>query len=154
MSDDMSKMTAAFCTGKETIELREVDVPSAGRGEVLVRVRLCGICCSGLHFDLGALVEPLAVCVHGLHLVGLRTGERVLVLGSGTIGVMTIYAAKAMGASDVVATFRYEHQGQGALMAGASRTVKDGETGGLEKEGFDVVAETVGGSAPTVAQAL
>ena len=107
-----------------------------------------------LDFELGALVEPLAVAVHGLHIVGLALGERVLVLGSGTIGLFSIMAARAAGASDVIATYRHEHQGEAALSVGASRVILESEMTGLEKEGIDVVVETVGGSAPTPAQAL
>src|SRR5439155_10870520 len=50
-----------------------------------------------LDFELGALVEPMAVAVHGVHLVILAVGERVLVLGSGTIGLFSVIAAKAAG---------------------------------------------------------
>jgi 2-desacetyl-2-hydroxyethyl bacteriochlorophyllide A dehydrogenase len=240
-------MRAAFITGKESVEVRQTDVTRAGPGEVLVRVRACGICGSDLHFfhgvfpasprispghefagevedlgegvtgfepgqrvvvepirrcedcdycrtgryhlcgqhlllgtfvpgglseyvavpaytlyplpgelnfEIGALVEPLAVAVHGLHTVGLTKGERVLVLGSGTIGLFSIMAARVAGASDVIATYRHEHQGEAALAAGASRVIRDSEVAGIEKEGIDVVVETVGGSAPTLAQAL
>jgi 2-desacetyl-2-hydroxyethyl bacteriochlorophyllide A dehydrogenase len=107
-----------------------------------------------LDFELGALTEPLAVAVHGLHIVDLAMGERVLVMGSGTIGLLSVLAAKAAGAGEVIATYRHEHQGRAALAAGADRVMKDGETGGLEKAGIDVVVETVGGAAPTLSQAL
>ena len=107
-----------------------------------------------LDFELGALVEPLAVAVHGVHLVDLTVGERVLVLGSGTIGLFSIIAAKAAGAGEVVATYRHDHQGEAALAAGASRVIRDSDVAGLEKQGIDVAIETIGGSAPTLAQAL
>src|SRR5438552_310771 len=106
-----------------------------------------------LDFELGALVEPMAVAVHGVHLVILAVGERVLVLGSGTIGLFSVIAAKAAGAGEVISTYRHDHQGEAALAAGASRTIRDSELTGLEKEGIDVVIETIGGNAPTVAQA-
>ena len=114
----------------------------------------------GLEFDLGALVEPLAVAVHGLHLAGLALGERVLVLGSGSIGLMAILAARAAGASEVVATFRYPHQGEAALAVAAQRALATDEAGWRELSGeaqrrpFDVVVETVGGKADTLVQAV
>ena len=107
-----------------------------------------------LDFELGALVEPMAVAVHGVHLVNLAVGERVLVMGSGTIGLFSVIAAKAAGAGEVISTYRHDHQGEAALAAGASRTIRDSELTGLEKEGIDVVIETIGGSGPTLAQAL
>ncbi len=51
----------------------------------------------GVDFEIGALTEPLAVAVHGLHLVNARAGERVLVMGAGTIGLMAVLAAKRHG---------------------------------------------------------
>ncbi len=46
-------MRAAFIVGKEKIEVRDTEVPSPDAGEVLVRVRACGICGSDLHFYHG-----------------------------------------------------------------------------------------------------
>src|SRR5581483_2792209 len=60
--------------------------------------------------ELGALCEPLAVGVHGLRLVDLRFGDRVAILGAGTIGLLAIVAAKEMGATYVAATARHPHQ--------------------------------------------
>jgi threonine dehydrogenase-like Zn-dependent dehydrogenase len=79
-------------------------------------------------------------------------GERVLVMGSGTVGILTIMAARAAGAGEIIATYRHEHQGRAALAAGATQAVKDSEMGRLE--GIDVVVETVGGAAPTLSQAM
>ena len=240
-------MLAAFSGGKEKIEVRDTPVPSPGPGEVLLRVRVCGICGSDLHvyrgelpvpptislghefagevvetgdgvggfspgrrvlveplrtcrecaycrtgdyqlcpkrvllgtfasgglaeyvcvpdyslyplpdaldFELGALVEPLAVVVHALHLVDLAFGDRVVVLGGGTIGVMTALAARALGAAEIAVTYRYEHQAQAALAAGATRAVPAGEGASLAAEKPDVVVETVGGHAETLGQAV
>jgi threonine dehydrogenase-like Zn-dependent dehydrogenase len=106
-----------------------------------------------LDFELGALAEPLAVAVHGVHIVSTRPGDRVLVLGSGTIGLMSVVAARFAGA-DVVATFRHDHQGEAASRMGASRIVRDRDIGGVEKDRFDVIIETVGGAAETLGEAL
>ena len=55
-----------------------------------------------LDFELGALAEPLAVAVHGLHLVDTTMGETVLIMGSGTIGLMAVLAARALGAGEII----------------------------------------------------
>jgi threonine dehydrogenase-like Zn-dependent dehydrogenase len=73
-------------------------------------------------------------------------------MGSGTIGLMAVLAARALGAGEIIVTYRHEHQGQAALAAGATKILKDSDMGRLE--GIDVVVETVGGSAPTLSQAL
>ncbi len=109
-------------------------------------------------FELGALVEPLAVDVHGLRLVDLKFGERVAVLGAGTIGLLTIAAAKAMGASYIGATARHPHQKEMALAMGADGVFDATPEGYAEltkaTRGADVVVETVGGHADTLGQAM
>lgn len=48
------------------------------------------------------LVEPLSVAVHGVRLADINPGQNVLVLGSGTIGLLVAATAKAYGAQRVV----------------------------------------------------
>lgn len=55
-------------------------------------------------FEEGAMVEPLAVAVHAVNRAGQVRGQKVLVLGAGTIGNLTAQAAKAMGAKAVMIT--------------------------------------------------
>lgn len=49
-----------------------------------------------------AFVEPLAVGVHACRRGQLDEGQTVCIVGSGTIGLMTAFAAKYLGASRVV----------------------------------------------------
>ena len=44
----MNKMTGAFLPGNSTVELREVDVPEPGHGEVLIRTKSSTICGSDI----------------------------------------------------------------------------------------------------------
>jgi len=245
-------MRAAFCPRAGAIELREVPSPEPRAGEVLVRVRACGICGSDLHwfsgglpppavcpgheiagevaacgpgvreprpgdrvavepivacrtcrdcqagnpqrcprlrilgihlpgglaeaviapagalFRLpgsldwaqGALAEPTAVCVHAMRLSGVASGERVLILGSGTIGLLAVLAARAAGASDVVISARHPHQAATAQRLGATRVFIANEDGARERAAYaaehpiDYVVETVGGRADTVIDAV
>jgi threonine dehydrogenase-like Zn-dependent dehydrogenase len=55
------------------------------------------------------LVEPMAVATHGLRLAGLKRGDRVAVVGAGSIGLCAAAAAKALGA-DVGIVGRHPHQ--------------------------------------------
>lgn len=48
-----------------------------------------------------AFVEPLSVALHGLFLMGFSAGEDVAVIGAGTIGLLVVQAAKALGAGRV-----------------------------------------------------
>src|SRR3990170_3320603 len=222
-------MLAAFSGGKEKIEVRETPVPAPGPGEVLLRVRACGICGSDLHFYRGQLPMPQAVspwhefagevveagegvegfppgrrvvvgplracrrCSHcrtgnfqlcprrvllgtfasgglaeyvlvpdytlyplpdGLDFVDLAFGDRVVILGCGTIGVMTALAARVLGAAEIAVTYRYERQARAALAAGATRVVSADDVSSLSGEKPDVVVETVGGRAETLGQAV
>lgn len=52
----------------------------------------------------GALLEPLSVGIHACRRGGVTAGQAVLVLGAGPIGLVTLLAAKAMGASKILIT--------------------------------------------------
>jgi threonine dehydrogenase-like Zn-dependent dehydrogenase len=43
-------MLAAYLPGNDTVELREIPVPTPGIGEVLIRMRASGICGSDVHY--------------------------------------------------------------------------------------------------------
>lgn len=241
----MASMQAAFCRGVGKLVVDAVERPTPGPGEVVVRVRNCGICGSDLHwfhdqmmipavcpgheiagevadvgagvgglaagdavavegiascgvcrycvagtyqrcmaigvvgmtipggfaeyvkmparhcfrvpagvdFPTAALSEPLGVAVHGVRLADLEIGQRVAVLGAGTIGLMAVVAARAGGAGEIVVTARRPHQKAAALALGADRVVDE-----KDPEGFgdtldapvDLVIETVGGTADTL----
>ncbi|GAB0088645.1 sorbitol dehydrogenase [Sergentomyia squamirostris] len=52
----------------------------------------------------GALLEPLSVGVHACRRGDIGVGSEVLILGAGPIGLVTLLAAKAMGASKILIT--------------------------------------------------
>lgn len=56
----------------------------------------------GMPARTAALAEPLAVALHGIERAGARPGQRLLVLGAGPIGALTIAALRALGVDDVV----------------------------------------------------
>jgi 2-desacetyl-2-hydroxyethyl bacteriochlorophyllide A dehydrogenase len=114
----------------------------------------------GLDWSLAALAEPLAVGVHAVRLAGIEAGQRVLVLGAGSVGLLAVLAARAAGAAEVWITARYPHQADMARQLGATRVfattpAADAERAGLAGEqAVDAVIETVGGTADTIADAL
>lgn len=55
----------------------------------------------GFELEHGALVEPLAVALHGLNLGEVEPGDPCLVIGAGPIGVMTALALRARGVERV-----------------------------------------------------
>jgi threonine dehydrogenase-like Zn-dependent dehydrogenase len=104
----------------------------------------------------GALVEPLAVCVRGTRRGQVTCGDRVAVLGGGTIGLMTILAARAAGASQVAIAARHLHQREAAHALGADRIFEDvaAMIRDASDSPFDCVIETVGGRASTLSDAV
>ncbi|MDC7231776.1 MAG: NAD(P)-dependent alcohol dehydrogenase [Spirochaetales bacterium] len=52
-------------------------------------------------FHEGALVEPLAIGVYAAKKAAISTGDNALVLGAGTIGIVTALAAEASGCANV-----------------------------------------------------
>ncbi|KAG9261270.1 sorbitol dehydrogenase-like [Astyanax mexicanus] len=55
-----------------------------------------------MSYEEGALIEPLSVGIHACRRAGVTLGSSVLVCGAGPIGLVTLLAAKAMGASQVI----------------------------------------------------
>ena len=100
----------------------------------------------------GALVEPLAIAVHGLRYSSFKSGMNIAIVGSGTIGLSTIVAAKFFGASKIIASAKYPHQADAAKKMGADIVVNT-SVGELENAcmeqtkgmGVDIAVETVGG---------
>jgi 2-desacetyl-2-hydroxyethyl bacteriochlorophyllide A dehydrogenase len=70
-----------------------------------------------------ALIEPLATPVHAVRLAGDLTGKTVAILGSGTIGLLTLIAARHAGARRTVSTDRLAVKRQLALDLGADAVV-------------------------------
>lgn len=50
----------------------------------------------------GALLEPLSVGVHACKRANISIGSKVLILGAGPIGLVSLLVAKAMGATKAV----------------------------------------------------
>lgn len=73
----------------------------------------------------GAIIEPLAVALHGVNLSGLQKGDKVLVLGAGPIGLAAAFWARRMGAAKVAVQDIAEFQRGRALEMGADMFVVD-----------------------------
>ncbi|MCC8180073.1 MAG: alcohol dehydrogenase catalytic domain-containing protein [Planctomycetes bacterium] len=58
----------------------------------------------GMSLEAAALAEPLATAVHSVRTAAVQSGDRVLVLGGGTIGMLAVYAATQHGAEAVAIT--------------------------------------------------
>ncbi len=102
---------------------------------------------------LASLAEPWAVAVRALHRAGqIELGERVLVLGGGTIGLLCGVAVRDR-ATEVAVTCRYPHQVELARRFGLTPLAEDDLSDWAAEHQPGIVIETVGGEADTMAQA-
>jgi threonine dehydrogenase-like Zn-dependent dehydrogenase len=79
----------------------------------------------------GALIEPLAISLYGVKLAQIQPGDRVLVLGGGTVALYAIYWARRLGAGRIVAMSRSPRRKELALEMGANAFIPydENETG-------------------------
>lgn len=106
----------------------------------------------------GTLIEPLSVGFYASEQGGVKTGDTVVILGSGCIGLVTLLACKAHGAGKIIVADLVEARLQKALEIGATEVINGGKEDALKKieeltngRGADVVFETAG-SPVTIAQ--
>ena len=115
---------------------------------------------SGVADTDAVLCEPLAVVVHAIRLAAIQPGQRVAILGAGSIGILAVAAARALGAGEIWVSARYTHQGEAAAGAGADRVFSADEDGmralmeASRISEIDIVLETVGGHATTLRSAI
>jgi L-iditol 2-dehydrogenase len=120
--------------------------------------RLYGVPAS-LDRRVAALAEPVAVCVHGLRLGRFDPRQPLLVLGAGSIGILTVAVARLWGASEIAITARHAHQARIARELGATAALDPASIrvqaadATTSTASFPLVVETVGGHADTLLDA-
>jgi (R,R)-butanediol dehydrogenase/meso-butanediol dehydrogenase/diacetyl reductase len=76
-----------------------------------------------LALEDGALVEPMAVSLHGVALARPKAGARVLIIGAGPIGLAAAYWSKHMGAARIAVTAGSNRRAELALQMGATHFI-------------------------------
>jgi L-iditol 2-dehydrogenase len=99
----------------------------------------------------GALVEPLAVGLHASSIGGVKLGDTVVIFGSGCIGVVTLLASKARGASSIIVVDVMENRLKTATRLGATHVINAREVEVIKTiealtdgKGAHVVIDTAG----------
>jgi threonine dehydrogenase-like Zn-dependent dehydrogenase len=73
---------------------------------------------------IAVLIEPFTVALHGVIRNPPEDTDKVLVLGAGTIGIMTIIALRALNKkSHIISVVRYPHQAELAKFCGADEVL-------------------------------
>lgn len=107
-----------------------------------------------LPFEHAALVEAVSVAVHAANVTPVKLGDTAVVVGAGMIGLLTLQAAKAAGASRIIAVDLNDKRLTVARELGATDVLRADQcdvtaevtqlTGGY---GADVAFEVVGATA-------
>jgi (R,R)-butanediol dehydrogenase/meso-butanediol dehydrogenase/diacetyl reductase len=140
----------ASCLAGEPAWCLEMALEGGGYGQFAVtRERQCVALPRSASLDDGAIVEPLAVALHGVMLAELKPGDAVVVLGAGPIGLATAFWARRLGATRVVVTDVNRNHEARAFTMGATDFVADredpvGEVDRLLGRKADIVFECVG----------
>ncbi|MEM9367591.1 MAG: galactitol-1-phosphate 5-dehydrogenase [Planctomycetota bacterium] len=113
-----------------------------------------------LPFEHAALVEAVSVAVHAAEVTPIQLGDTAVVVGAGMIGLLTVQAVRAAGATQVIAVDLSDMRLEKAKSLGADVGLRadqvdvSAEVAKLtEGRGADVAMEVVGAT-PTVQTAI
>lgn len=116
--------------------------------EVLVDAHLVHRLGRGVSLLDAALVEPMSVVMRGLERVAPRPGDRALVIGDGTIGLLSAHLLRLWSPAAVELLGRRPEQQQLAERVGVGRFHTDESAAG---GGFDLAVEAAGAPEAVVA---
>ena len=146
--------TCWYCRMGQYRQCQNMAVVEGGGFAEFIRRKAIGCYQIGesMTWEEGALVEPLAVSIHGIRRGLMNGAETVAILGSGTIGLTAVVAARELGAGKIFVTARHKQQANMALALGADYAC-DPSNGDFERlllentegRGADLTVETVGG---------
>ncbi|GAA2096724.1 alcohol dehydrogenase catalytic domain-containing protein [Streptomyces albiaxialis] len=123
--------------------------PGAFADHLLVPARLLYPLDDDADLRAAALLEPAAVVAAAVRAGAPRPGERIAVVGAGTLGLLAVQLLAASSPGELVAVDPRASSGERAVEYGATRWV--GPSGAEELGGrFDLVVETAG-APPTAA---
>ncbi|WP_026585030.1 2,3-butanediol dehydrogenase [Bacillus sp. J33] len=97
-------------------------------------------------WEQAALVEPTAVAVHAVRQSEMKIGDSIAVIGTGPIGLLVIQAAKAAGASKIMAVEVSPERREIAKQAGADLIINP-----LERNPVQAIKEYTDGLGADVA---
>lgn len=112
-----------------------------------------------IDYEIGAILEPATVALHGLELADMKAGHRVAVFGAGSVGLCMVQWARIMKASQIIAVDLVPENLQTARDLGAGITLNPLEVDVLERvmaltnDGVDIAVE-VAGAPPALKQAV
>jgi alcohol dehydrogenase len=101
--------------------------------------------------SLLSLADVMATGYHAARVANVKTGDTVVIVGDGAVGLCGVIAAKMFGAKRIIAMSRHEDRQKLALEFGATDIVADRGEAGIQRvkeltnnAGADAVLECVG----------
>lgn len=128
-------------------------IQGAFRENIVAEAGNCHKLDDGITPQLAAFAEPLAVVLHAVNRAGDLAGKRVLITGCGPIGALSVQAAKAAGAAEIVVTDILDAVLDTALKTGADTAINVATDPdwtsrySADKGTFDVMLECSGNEA-------
>lgn len=99
-----------------------------------------------LSFEEAAIAEPLACCINGQELSGVKLGDTVVIIGAGPVGCFHVQLAKSQGAARVILIDVSGEKLKLAGIASADVYINSSREGAVER----VLEETEGRGAEVV----
>jgi len=128
------------CLAGEPAWCAQMRIEGGGYGEyALAHEAQCLPLPKSVTLEEGALVEPLAVGLHGVTVAQMRPGARVLIVGAGPIGLATAFWARRLGATRVAVTASSTRRQSLAYEMGATAFIDPTD------ESADAVSRALGG---------
>ena len=93
----------SFCAGNSNFP-GGGQIPGVFAEQFSARADLVYKLADDISFDVGVVLEPMAVCYHALAKSGLKPGGKLLINGVGSLTAFTAQIARHIGASVIVAT--------------------------------------------------
>ena len=119
-----------------------VSVAGACADYVVVRSWQARVLPGDFDVSVGALVEPLSCAVHGYDLVRANLGDRFLIYGAGTMGLLLVALAARVGAISVSVVEPNAARCDLARSLGATRVFASSQP--FDGESFDLVIDATG----------
>lgn len=147
-----------LCLNKRAFGVLDVD--GAFAEYICVPAKSCFKVANNVSYAIGSLMEPLAVSYRGVNHAGDLTGKTVLLVGTGTIGLLALACVKMKNPSKILVSDLSDNRLEVAKEMGADIVINPGKENFKEAiasytvgKGVDVAIEAVGAT-PTVQQTM
>ncbi|WLP92859.1 L-idonate 5-dehydrogenase [Gordonia sp. NB41Y] len=114
--------------------------------QVAVPTRMLRELPDGLDLRTGSLAEPASVAWHAVARAGDVAGKKILVVGAGPIGALTVAVLARAGAGHITAVDLHDYPLNVALQVGANEVMSAADTETVAAVGADITIECSGNS--------